>query len=200
VKKNAPCSPAASTCPWRPGRRSSHQSQAGQQQPRPVVHQNLSPTQLLCNITYDSEILKRPSSLNVLKSLLQLDNLSLNLTLGLLSVLNSLGFKGVNGLNLAADVVGDGLEGLEVVLDLVDDGLVLQDVAVLGEVDALGLLGKELDLAARIVVTLLEGLEGGGCLTAETEGAGHLGPVDFESGTALEMLLAIISSPVEEMR
>lgn len=71
------------------------------------------------------------------------------------------------------------------VLELVDDGLVLQDVAVVGEVDGLGLLGKELDLAARIVVTLLEGLEGGGCLTAETEGAGHLGPVDFESGTAL---------------
>ena len=55
----------------------------------------------------------------------------------------------------------------------------------MGEVDGLGLLGQNLDLAARIIVTLLKGLEGGGGLTAEAEGAGHLDPVDLESGAAL---------------
>lgn len=42
------------------------------------------------------------------------------------------------------------------VLDLVDDGLVLQDAAVVGEVDGLGLLGQDLDLAAGVIVALLE--------------------------------------------
>jgi hypothetical protein len=43
-----------------------------------------------------------------------------------------------------------------VVLDLVDDSLVLQDTAVVGEIDGLGLLGKDLDLAAGVIVALLE--------------------------------------------
>jgi hypothetical protein len=56
-----------------------------------------------------------------------------------------------------------------VVLDLVDDGLVLQDAAVVGEVDGLGLLGQELDLAAGVVVALLEVLERSGGLAAKAE-------------------------------
>lgn len=71
------------------------------------------------------------------------------------------------------------------VLDLIDDGLVLQDLAVVREVDGLGLLGKKLDLTAGVIVALLEGLQRGGGLTAEAEGGGHLGPVDLESGAAL---------------
>lgn len=71
------------------------------------------------------------------------------------------------------------------VLDLVDDGLVLEDVAVVREVNGLGLLGQDLDLAAGVIVALLEGLERSGGLAAEAERGGHLGPVDLESGAAL---------------
>lgn len=135
--------------------------------------------------TYDSEILEGTGSLDVFEGLLEVDKLGLNLALGLLGVLDGLGLEGVDGLQLAADVVGSGLEGLEVVLDLVDNSLVLEGLAVVGEVDGLGLLGQDLDLAAGIIVALLESLQGGGGLAAQTKGAGHLGPVDLESGAAL---------------
>lgn len=71
------------------------------------------------------------------------------------------------------------------VLDLVDDGLVLEDTAVVGEVDGLGLLGQDLDLAAGIIVALLERLQRGGSLAAEAEGGRNLGPVELECGAAL---------------
>ena len=71
------------------------------------------------------------------------------------------------------------------VLDLVNDGLVLQDAAVVGKVDGLGLLGQDLNLAAGVVVALLEGLQRGGGLAAEAEGGRDLGPVDLKCGAAL---------------
>ena len=135
--------------------------------------------------TYDSEVLEGTGSLDVLQGLLQVLQLGLNLALSSLGVLNSLGLEGIDGLQLAVDIVGSGLEGLEVVLNLVDDGLVLQDTAVVAEVNGLGLLGQGLDLAAGLVVALLEGVEGGGGLTAEAERGRHLGPVDLGSGAAL---------------
>lgn len=135
--------------------------------------------------TYDSELVKWPGSLNVLQSLLQATQLSLNLALGLLSGLDSLSLKGVNSLQLTANVVGSRLEALEVVLDLVDDGLVLEDLAVVGEVDCLREFRQNLDLATRIIVTLLEGLQGSRGLAAEAQRGGDLGPVDLESGAAL---------------
>lgn len=135
--------------------------------------------------TYNSEFIEGTGGLDVLKGLLEVAEFSLNLALGLLSALDSLGLEGINGLQLAGNIVGGGLEVLELVLDLVDDGLVLQDAAVTGEVDGLRLLGKELNLAARIVVTLLESLQRGSGLAAEAEGAGRLDPVDLESGATL---------------
>lgn len=108
--------------------------------------------------TYDSEILEGTGSLDVLKGLLQVLQLGLDLALGSLGVLDSLGLEGINGLQLTVDIVGSGLEGLEVVLDLVDDGLVLQDTTVVGEVHGLGLLGQDGHLTAGLVVALLEGL------------------------------------------
>jgi hypothetical protein len=135
--------------------------------------------------TYNGEFVEWPGGLDVLEGLLEVAEFSLNLALGLLSALDSLGLEGINGLQLTGDIVGGGLEGLEVVLDLVDDSLVLQDAAVVGEVDLLGLLGEELNLAAGLIVTLLEGLQGGGGLAAEAERAGDLDPVDLESGATL---------------
>jgi hypothetical protein len=144
-------------------------------------------TSAICNQrdTHDSEVLERTSSLDVLKSLLEVNQLRVDLALSLLSVLNSLGLESIDSLELAGNVVRGGLEVLEVVLDLVDDGLVLQHLAVVGEVDRLRLLGEDLDLAAGVVVALLEGLKRGGGLAAEAEGGGHLCPVDLESGAAL---------------
>lgn len=71
------------------------------------------------------------------------------------------------------------------VLDLVDDGLVLQDLTVVVEVDGLRLLREDLDLAAGIVIALLEGLKRSGSLATEAERGRDLGPVDLESGAAL---------------
>lgn len=71
------------------------------------------------------------------------------------------------------------------VLDLVNDGLVLEGLAVVREVDGLGLFGQNGHFAAGIVVALLEGLEGCCGLAAKAERAGDFGPVDFESGATL---------------
>lgn len=176
----------ASTCPWRQGRRSSRRSRAGRKQPRPVnkISNPFDPSQGPDN-TYDSEILEGAGSLDVLQGLLEVDELGVNLALGLLGVLDSLGLESINGLDLAVDIVGSGLEVLEVVLDLINDSLVLQNLAVVGEVDGLGSLAQDLDLAAGVIVALLEGLERGGGLAAEAERARHLGPVDLKSSATL---------------
>lgn len=136
--------------------------------------------------THHSEVLEGPGSLDVLKSLLKVLELSVDLQLGLLGALDSLGLVGLNGLDLAVDVVLLDLEGVELLLDVVDDGGVLQDGAVVGEVDSLGLLGEDLDLAARIIVALLEGLESLGGGTTEAEFGAQVGPVDLGGGAALD--------------
>lgn len=135
--------------------------------------------------TYDGELVKRPGSLNILQSLLQIHQLRLNATLGFLGRLDSLSLKGIDSLELACDIVGRRLEGLEVVLDLVNDGLVLERLAVVRKVDGLGLLGENGHFAAGIVVALFEGLEGCCGLAAKAERAGDFRPVDFESGATL---------------
>ena len=136
--------------------------------------------------THNSEVLEGPGSLDVLKSLLKVLELSVDLELGLLGALDSLGLVGLDGLDLAVDVVLLDLEGVELLLDVVDDGGVLQDGAVVGEVDLLGLLGQNLDLAARIIVALLEGLEGLGGGATEAEFGAQVGPVDLGGGAALD--------------
>ncbi|KKA16138.1 hypothetical protein T310_10285 [Rasamsonia emersonii CBS 393.64] len=138
-----------------------------------------------CKATYHSEFIEGSGSLNVLQSLLQVGQLGLNLALSLLGALQSLGLKGLDSLELAVQIVGGRLEVLEVVLDLIDDLLVFQDLAVVVEVDRLGLLRQHLDLAASIVVALLESLQRRSRLAAKAQRAGHLGPVDLQSGATL---------------
>ena len=135
--------------------------------------------------TYDGELIKWPGSLDILQSLLQVHQLGLDATLGLLGRLDGLSLKGIDGLELTSNVVGGRLEGLEVVLNLVNDGLVLEGLAVVRKVDGLGLLGQHGYFAAGVIVALLEGLEGCGGLAAKSQGAGDFGPVDFESGATL---------------
>jgi hypothetical protein len=118
--------------------------------------------------TYDSEILKRSSLLNVLQCLLQIFQLQINTALSLLRVLHSLRLKSLNCLNLPRNIVGRRLEGAEVLLDLVNDSLVLQDRAVVGEVDSGRLFRKSLDTASGIFAALLEGLKGGCGLATKT--------------------------------
>lgn len=54
----------------------------------------------------------------------------------------------------------------------------------MGEVDGGGELREVLDLAADVVVALLESLETGDGLAAEAERRGDLGPVDLESSAS----------------
>jgi hypothetical protein len=139
-----------------------------------------------CGYTYNSEVLEWPGLLDVLQGSSQVLELQVDSLLGSLGVLEGLNLEGIDGLDLTGNIVGGGLEVLESLLDLVDDGLVLQDGAVGGEVDGRGLLGELLDLAARILVALLEGLQGRDGLTAEAQRAGDLGPVELESCASLK--------------
>ena len=72
-------------------------------------------------------------------------------------------------------------------LDFIDHGLVLEDGAVVCEVDFGWLLGELLDSAAGVFVALLEGLEGGSGLASETKGLGDFDPVELECCAALEI-------------
>lgn len=135
--------------------------------------------------TYNSEVLERPGGLDVLEGGGEVLELEVDGLLGGLGVLDGLDLEGVDGLELAAYVVGGRLELAEALLDLVDDCLVLERGAVGGEVDGGGLLREQLDLAAGILVALLEGLEGGDGLAAEAQRAGDLGPVELESSASL---------------
>ena len=103
----------------------------------------------------------------------------------LLGTLHGLCLKGLNGLDLAVDIVRLGLESIEASLDFIDDGRVLEYTAVVREVDCLRLLGQNRHLAARIVIALLERLQSGSSLTFETELRADLGPVKLEGGAAL---------------
>ena len=135
--------------------------------------------------TYHSQLIDRPGLFNVLLCLLQVAQLPVNHALGLLGALHSLCLECLDGLDLPSDIVRLGLESGELLLDLVDDGGVLKNGPVVGEVDGLGLLGEDRHFAARIVVALLEALEGGGGLALETKLGPDPGPVDFEGGAAL---------------
>jgi len=133
----------------------------------------------------DSEVIKRPGLLDVLQCLLEIAQFLVDNGLGLLCALDGLGLESLNGLDLPSYIVCLGLESVELLLDVVDDGLVLEDAAVVAEVDRLGLLGEDSDFAARIVVALLEGLKGGGGLTLEAKLGAELSPVELEGCAAL---------------
>lgn len=70
--------------------------------------------------------------------------------------------------------------------DFVDDGLILENGAVVREIDGLRRVGEHLDFSAGVVVALFEGGEGLGCRAFEGERGGDFGPVDLEGGTPLE--------------
>lgn len=133
----------------------------------------------------NGKLVEWPGLLDVLERGSEVLELQVDGLLGGLCVLDGLDLEGLDGLDLAGDVVGGGLEGLEALLDLVDDGLVLEDGAVVGEVDGGGLLRELLDLAAGVLVALLEGLQGGDGLAAEAQGLGDLDPVELESCASL---------------
>lgn len=179
-----PCSPAPSIGPWKQAGRSSRRSTSRQQRPRPSNNQHRLHNFVHGN-TYDSEVLERSGLLNVLQGSGKVLELQVDGLLGSLSVLHSLGLESINGLDLSGDIVGDGLEGSESLLDLIDNGLVLQGRSVGGEVNGGGLLGQSLELASGILVSLLEGLEGGNGLATEAQRAGDLGPVELESCASL---------------
>lgn len=183
---HVPCNLEHPSDPWKRAERFSRRCLGEQQQPRPAIESQHPPTLASpTGSTYDSEILEWASLLDILQRLLQVLELQIHSILGSLSILDSLSLKGLNGLDLATDVVGDGLEGLEVALYRVDDGLVLEDGAVVREVDGRRRLGELLQLAARILVALLERLQRGDGLSAESEIRGDCLPVKLESCATL---------------
>lgn len=157
-----------------------HPSSLGNELGSLLVNRLLSGSNLV-----HSKVLEGTGLLDVLEGSSEILQLKVYGLLGGLGVLDSLDLEGVDGLNLAANVVGGGLEVLEALLDLVDNSLVLEEGAVGGEVDSRGLLGQLLDLAAGVLVALLEGLQGGDGLAAQAEGGGHLGPVELQSRASL---------------
>ena len=146
----------------------------------PVVPRRRHPTS-----TYQSEVLPRSRVLDVAERLLEVLELDADLLLGLFGVLDGLDLERLDGAHLALDVVRLGLERLEVVLNLVDDTLLLEQRPVLLEVDLLRLLRQQLQASARVVVALLERLQGRGRLPPEPQGAADLGPVDLQGRASL---------------
>jgi hypothetical protein len=136
-------------------------------------------------VTHHSQVSKRPGLLDVLQSLLQIAQFLVYDALGLLCALESLCLKCLNRLDLPAHIVCLGLESAELLLDVVDDGLVLEDAAVVLEVDGLRLLGEDGDLAARVVVALLELLESGSSVALKAQLRADLCPVKLEGGASL---------------
>jgi hypothetical protein len=135
--------------------------------------------------THHSQISKRPGILNILQCLLQVTQLLVHHALRLFSGLDSLRLERLNRLDLPAYIVCLRLKRVELLLDVVDDGLVFEDAAVVREVDGLRLFRENRDLAARVVVALLEVLEGGSGVAFETELCAELCPVELEGGAAL---------------
>jgi hypothetical protein len=105
--------------------------------------------------------------------------------LGLLGALNSLRLECLNRLDLPAHIVCLWLESVELLLDVVDDSLVLENAAVVLEVDGRSLLGEDGDFATRVVVALLEGLESGSSVALKAQLRADLCPVELEGGAAL---------------
>ena len=135
--------------------------------------------------TYQSEVLPRPRVLDVAERLLEVLELDADLLLGLFGVLDGLDLERLDGAHLALDVVRFGLERLEVVLNLVDDTLLLEQRPVLLEVNLLRLFRQQLQPSARVVVALLERLQGRRRLSPEPERAADLGPVDLQGCASL---------------
>ena len=75
---------------------------------------------------------------------MQIAQLSIHDALRFLCILDRLCLERLDRFQLPADIIRHRFETLEVVLNLIDDGLVLEDRAVGGEVDGLGLLGEDL--------------------------------------------------------
>jgi hypothetical protein len=141
--------------------------------------------------TYHCEVLEGSGSLDVLQCLLQVLQLRVDLALGLLGTLHGLSLERLDSLNLLADIVLLHLEAVQLLLDVVDDVLVLKRLAVVCEVDGLGLLRENLHSAAGVVVALLEGSERRRGVTTEAEFGAKVGPVDLKGSRTLFEMLAI---------
>ena len=106
--------------------------------------------------TYHCQIVKRPCSLNILQGFIQVPQLRINSSLGLLSTLHSLRLESLDRFQLPVDIVCSWLELLEMLLDLVYDCGVLEGLAVVLEVNSLRQVAKLVESSSRVVVTLLE--------------------------------------------
>jgi hypothetical protein len=93
--------------------------------------------------------------------------------------------EALNGLELLVNVVSLGLEGFKVLLDFIDDRGVLQDGAVMAEIDGCGLIGQNLDSTTGIVMSLLEVGERGRCAASKAELCANFAPVELRCRACL---------------
>lgn len=178
-RQTSPCNLGLPIGAWKRAVRCVGRYPVGQRQHHPRNHISRIQTISRHANTYHSEILERPGLLNVLQRLVQILQFLVNHALRLLGALDGLCLERLNGLHLSLNIVGGWLEGLELLLYIVDDGLVLEDSAVVGEIDGGGVLLELLDLSAGVVVALLESNEGVGGAAFETELGTELCPVQF---------------------
>jgi hypothetical protein len=124
-------------------------------------------------------------TLNISQCLLPTPQLNLDLALRLLGIPHRHLFESLDLPDLLGHIICLGLEALEVLLNLVDDSCVLEQGAIVAEVDSGGLIGQDLDPAAGVIVALLEVRERGCGGAAEGELGWELGPVEFGCGSGL---------------
>lgn len=178
-RQTSPCNLGLPIGAWKRAVRYVGRYPVGQRQHHPGIQ--ISPVRPISHRanTYNSEILERPGLFNVLQCLVQILQFLVDDALRLLGALDSLCLESLNGLHLPLNIVCGWLESLELLLDIVDDGLVLEDSAVVSEIDGGGLLLELLNLSAGVVVALLECNEGVGCAAFETKLGTEFGPVQF---------------------
>lgn len=95
-------------------------------------------------------------SFDVIQRLLQAFQFDSDLLLGLLGILDSDLFETLNGLDLLGNINRFGRVGFHVLLDLVNHSGVLEQAAVVAEVDGGWLFLEDLQFTASFVISLLE--------------------------------------------
>lgn len=193
-----PCSPESASGLSKQAERRARRCQGEQRQHRPTQMISSRPTDIPAAPsanTYHSQLIKRPSALNILERLLQILKLLINLRLRSLSALHSLRLKRLNSFDLPVDIILLDLEPLELFLDVLHDVLVAQVLAVVFEVHGLRRFFKDTDATAGVVVALLESYQGIRGTASEAELRAEIVPVDLEGGggALLGSLAALIA-------
>lgn len=126
-----------------------------------------------------TQIIGQPRLINVLDRLIQINKLFGNLLLRLLGILDGLGLKLVNPGKDGRDIISNRLERFGRLFNLINDTLVLQDGAVVCEIDGFARGTEMIEFGVGVDIAFSEGGEGRGCLWSQRKGGCKSVPVDF---------------------